>query len=82
MIKNASCFTIKALFILKFLVMKENDLIRKLRLISKPMTSSTGKRIITIHILPNISRSKCNQTIKIGQLIDYNFRNIFLKNHT
>ena len=36
------------------------------------MTSSTGKEITTIQILPNISKSKCNQTAKIGQLIEYN----------
>ena len=30
--------------------------------------------------LPNISRSKGNQTMKFGQLIEYN-RNIFLQNH-
>ena len=29
-----------------------------------------------MHILPNISRSKGNQTIKFGQLIEYNMRNI------
>ena len=34
------------------------------------MTSPPGKQIITIHILPNISRSKGNQTIKFGQLIE------------
>ena len=32
-----------------------------------------------IHILPNISQSKGNQTMKIGQLIEYNKRNIFLQ---
>ena len=32
--------------------------------------------------MPNISRSKGNQTMKFGQLIEYNMRNIFLKNHT
>ena len=31
------------------------------------------------NILPNISRSKGNQTIKLGQLIDYNMRNIFIE---
>ena len=31
------------------------------------------------HILPNISRSKGNQTIKFGQLIEYKIRNIFLE---
>ena len=33
--------------------------------------------MITIHILPNISRSKGNQTVTFGQLIEYNMRNIF-----
>ena len=33
---------------------------------------------ILLHILPNISRSKVNQTIKFGQLIEYNLRKIFL----
>ena len=45
------------------------------------MTSLTGQQIIAIHILPNISRSKGNQPMKFGQLIDYNMRNIFLENH-
>ena len=43
------------------------------------MTSQPGKQTIAIHILPNISRSKGNQTMKFGQLIDYNIRNIFLE---
>ena len=30
-------------------------------------------------MLPNISRSKGNQTMKFGQLIKYNMRNVFLK---
>ena len=47
--------------------------------ISKFMTSQTGKQIITIHILPNISRSKGNQTMKFGHLIAHNMRKIFLK---
>ena len=34
---------------------------------------------IAINILPNISRSKCNQTMKFAQLIEYNMENIFLK---
>ena len=40
------------------------------------MTSQTGQQIITIHILPNISRTKDNQEMKLGQLIEYNIRNI------
>ena len=38
------------------------------------MTSQAGQQIITIHILPNISRSEGNQTMKFGQF--------FLKNNT
>ena len=43
------------------------------------MTSQPGSQIILIHILPNISRRKGNQTMKCGQLIEYNMRNIFLE---
>ena len=43
------------------------------------MTSQPGYQTIVIHIFRNISRSKDNQTLKFGQLIEYNMRNIFLK---
>ena len=43
------------------------------------MTSQPGLQTIAIHILPNISQSKGNQTMKLGQLIEYNKRNIFLQ---
>ena len=43
------------------------------------MTLQLGKQVMAIHILPNISKSKGNQTIKFGQLIEYNLRNIFLE---
>ena len=32
-------------------------------------------------MLSNISRTRDNQTMKIGQLIECNMRSIFLKNH-
>lgn len=35
------------------------------------MTLSIGKQMITIHMLPNISRLKNNQTIRFDQLIRY-----------
>ena len=86
MMKNAFYFTLKALFILKifkfcldFLVIKENGLIRKIKLFSKSLTSQPGQQTITIHILTNISRSKDNQAMRFGQLIEYNLRNIFLE---
>ena len=34
---------------------------------------------IVIHILPIISRSKGNQTMKFGQLTEYNMNDIFLQ---
>ena len=43
------------------------------------MTSQPGKQTSTMHILPNISRSKVNQTLEFGQLIEYYMRNIFLE---
>ena len=36
-------------------------------------------KIATSQILPNISRSKSNQTMKFTQLIEYNIRKIFLE---
>ena len=43
------------------------------------MTSQPGQQTIAIDMLTNISRSKGNQGIKLGQLIEYNKRNIFLQ---
>ena len=43
------------------------------------MASQPGKQANIIHILPNISKSTGNQAMKLGQLIEYNVRNIFLE---
>ena len=43
------------------------------------MTSQSGKQIIAIHTVPNISRSKGNKATKFGQLIEYYKKNIFLE---
>ena len=43
------------------------------------MTSQPGKQTIALHILPNISWSKGNQTMKFGQLIEHDMKNILLK---
>ena len=43
--------------------------------------SHPGQQTIAIHILFNISRSKGNQPMKFGQLIEYNTI-ILLRNHT
>ena len=36
------------------------------------MTTQPGKQRTGLHILPNISRSKGNHTMKFGQVIEYN----------
>ena len=43
------------------------------------MTSKPGQQRIVIHILPNISRNKGNQTITFGQLIECNMKNIIFE---
>ena len=57
--------------------MYEKHLIRKIRLTSKLITSQPGKETLVIHILPNVSRSKDNQTMKFGRLIEYNIKKYF-----
>ena len=65
LIKNASYFLLKALFVLEILKFCHdffgyvgNRLDKKAKVISKLLESQTRKQIITTHILPNISRSK------------------------
>ena len=41
------------------------------------MLTLTGQPIIAIHLFPKIARGKGSQTIKFGQLTEYNARNIF-----
>ena len=87
MMENAFYFILKAPFFLKifkflswlFGNVKKTACIKNIMLISKLMTSQPGWQTITMHILPNISRSKGNQTIKFGQLVDYNKQNVFLQ---
>ena len=43
------------------------------------MTSQPGLQTIAIHILPNISQSKGNQTMKFGQVIEHNKKTTFLQ---
>ena len=54
-------------------------MIRKIRLISKFITSQPGLQTIAIHMLLNITRSKSNQTVKFDQLENYNMKKIFLE---
>ena len=41
------------------------------------MTPLPGKQTVTLPILLNISQSKGNQTLKFGQVMEYNKKNIF-----
>ena len=41
--------------------------------------TSDGKQTIAIYIMPNISKIKGNQTMKLRQEIEYNMRIIFIK---
>ena len=50
-------------------------MIRKRRLTSKFKTSQPSYQKTTIHLLRNMSQSKGKQTMKCGQLIDYNQKN-------
>ena len=61
-----------SVFVTTFWPYRKSGLIRKTRLTSEFMTSQSGLETIAIHILPNISQSIGNQTIKFGQLIKYN----------
>ena len=69
-------------FSLGFLVMYKKRLDLKYQLNFKLYNVLTWLTKITVHILPNILQSKGNQTMKFGQLIEYNRETFFLKNHT
>ena len=64
---------------LDYMVIWQNGLIGEIRLISNFIASQPSSEIIVIHTLQNISRSKGNETMKFGQLIEYNMRDIFLE---
>ena len=81
--KNVLSFTLKALLSSRYLifrhhvlVMQKNDLIRKIRLISKFMMWQAGKQNCNTHIVQNCKKE--NQTTKFGQLIEYSKKNISL----
>ena len=43
------------------------------------MTLQTETQRVVINLLPKTSKSKSNQTMKFGQSIEYNVKNIFLQ---
>ena len=58
---------------------QKNGFDKKVKVNFKMNDVKDWKQTITIHILSNISRSRGNQTVKFGQLIEYNMRTIFLE---
>ena len=84
MMKNDFYFTLRALFVLKIFKFLSWLFVYVEQLLdqNEKVNFHTEKQTIAMHILPNIKGSKGNQTMKFGQLIEYNMRNIFLKNHT
>ena len=78
-LKRSFCSQDIYVFVTIFWLCRKNGLIRKIRLTSKFMTSQPGSQTIAILILPNISQSKGNHTIKFSQLIEFNERNIFFQ---
>ena len=85
MMKNIFYIILKALFVPKTINFLswlfghvEEMASLQTRLFAKFMMLQPCYKAITSHILPNISPSKDNQTMKFGQLIEYNKINIFL----
>ena len=71
MMKNVFYFMSKAFLFSRYLR----------RLISNFTTLQASQQTIVIHILPNILRSKGNQTMKFDQLRKCNMKHFSLKNH-
>ena len=67
-LKRFFCSQDITVFVLTFWPSRKNGFIRKIRLISKFITSQPGQETITIHKLSNNSRSKGNQAMKFGQV--------------
>ena len=80
-------FILKALFVLKIFkflpsfldYVEKKAWLKKIRLISKFITSQPGWQRITLHVLMNLSWIKGNQTMKFGQFIECKKRNIFIQ---
>ena len=74
MMKNALYFTSEAVFVLK--------IFKSLSLLFCHVAKRIDNKDVNFkfyNVTANISRSKGNQTMKIGQLIECNMRNIFLE---
>ena len=66
------------IFVSTFSSFWKSGFIRKIRLISKFLTSQPAFQTIAIHILRNISQRKGNQTMKFGKVIEHK-KNIIMQ---
>ena len=78
-LKSSFCSQDIKVFVTVFYSCRKNGLIRKISLTSKFLTSQPRLQTIAIHVLPNISQIKDNQTMKFCQLIEYNQINACLQ---
>ena len=78
LMKNAFYFILKALFVLEIFKLLSWLFVHVEKTAWLERWIDNGLTI-KIHILPNISRSKDNQTLKFAQLTEHNKRNIFLR---
>ena len=86
LMKIAFLFHLKSSFALKILKFLSwlfghvsGRLDQKDKVNCKFLTSQPGQETIVIHMLPNILRSKGNQTMTFSQLTECNMKNIFLE---
>ena len=80
MMRNTFYFTLKALFVLrifKFLSSLFAHVSKQLDF--KIYGVTTLEKVVEMHILPIILKSKDNQTVKFDHLIEYHMRNTFLE---
>ena len=79
--KSSFCSQDNEVSVTTFWSCRKNNLIRNIRLTLKLMMSQPDLQTIAIHILPNVSQSKSNQTMKFGQLIEQTRKIIFFESY-
>ena len=79
MMKNAFHFILNALFVLKIFKFLSCLFGHVEKRLDEKKKSQPGQQTLAIHTLSNIFRSKSNQTMKLGQLIDNNKGNVLLQ---
>ena len=82
---NYAYFTLKVIFILyhffswQFGHLEKTTQLETSGYFQNPWGHNLEKKAIATNLFPNMSRSKGNQAMKVGQLIEYNIRNMFVE---